>query len=278
MRSTPGRAPRKPYTYDHPPLPGESAVHFTDTSEAVRAWVHGWALSRGAGEPSPTPWGFTVVTGPPGNSTNHVLPTADETTVRELTRSPARPGVWLKAFVPADSLASWIAPGWSIPGAPGFLMSTSLGSDPAGVPSAAPDGYRLRSWTDAGVVHARVHAPDGTTAARGQTAVDGTTAVVDKVETHTAHRRRGLGRVIMATLTATAAEQGATVGLLASSAEGRALYEATGWLVAAPLANARRGPDPAGRHAVRAATAPAVHRQRDPRGVGTNGPAPVPRA
>lgn len=209
-------------------------MHFTDTSEAVRAWVHGWALSRGAGEPSPTPWGFTVVTGPPGNSTNHVLPTADETTVRELTRSPARPGVWLKAFVPADSLASWIAPGWSIPGAPGFLMSTSLGSDPAGVPSAAPDGYRLRSWTDAGVVHARVHAPDGTTAARGQTAVDGTTAVVDKVETHTAHRRRGLGRVIMATLTATAAEQGATVGLLASSAEGRTLYEATGWLVAAP--------------------------------------------
>nr|WP_258310311.1 hypothetical protein [Streptomyces sp. FT05W] len=86
MRSTPGRTARKPYTDDdYPPPPGERAVHFTDTTEAVRAWVHGWALSRGAGEPRSTPWGFTVITGPPANSTNHVLPAADETTVRELT-------------------------------------------------------------------------------------------------------------------------------------------------------------------------------------------------
>ncbi|MFF5727538.1 GNAT family N-acetyltransferase [[Kitasatospora] papulosa] len=277
MRSTPGRAARAPHTDDnHPPLPGERAVHFIDTTEAVRAWVHGWALSRGAGEPRSTPWGFTVITGPPANSTNHVMPTSDETTVRELTGRPALPGVWLKAFVPADSLASWITPGWSIPGAPGFLMSTTLES--AGARAPLPDGYRLHTRTGAGVTHARVHAPDGTTAARGQIAVDGTTAVVDKVETHAAHRRLGLGRVVMATLTATAAERGAAVGLLASSAEGRALYEATGWLVAAPLANARREPDPVGRHPVSTAAAPTVHRQRGPRGAGTDEPVRTLRA
>lgn len=253
-------------------------MHFTDTTEAVRAWVHGWALSRGAGEPRSTPWGFTVITGPPANSTNHVLPAADETTVRELTGSHTLPGAWLKAFVPADSLASWITPGWSLPGAPGFLMSTTLGS--AGAPAPLRDGYRLHTWTGAGVTHARVHAPDGTCAARGQIAVDGTTAVVDKVETHAAHRRLGLGRVVMAALTAAASERGATVGLLASSAEGRALYEATGWLVAAPWptpgeGRTRSADTPSARpphrpctgsgvRAARARTSPYAHCPHDP--------------
>ncbi|MFF4248775.1 GNAT family N-acetyltransferase [Streptomyces sp. NPDC001822] len=227
----------------------EGAVHFTNTSEAVRAWVHGWALSRGAVEPAALPWGFTVSLGLPGHVMSHVLPTADEATVRELTGGATGPGVWLKAFVPAESLASWIAPGWSLSGAPGFLMSIALDTNSARTPApppCLPRGYRLRTWTDSGVVHARVHAPDGTVAARGQTSVDGTTAVVDKIETHSAHRRRGLGRVIMHTLVDAAAERGATVGLLASTAEGRFLYEATGWHVVAPLANALRVPDPVG--------------------------------
>ncbi|MFC9945017.1 GNAT family N-acetyltransferase [Streptomyces pratensis] len=222
-------------------------MHFTDTTEAVRAWVHGWALSRGAAEPDSSPWGFTVNIGLPGHVMSHVLPTADAATVREITGGATRPGVWLKAFVRAESLGSWIAPGWSLPGGPGYLMSARLRPARAGTPTAVPDGYRLSTWTRDGVTHARVCAADGTRAARGQTAVIGATAVVDRVETHPAHRRRGLGRLIMHTLTDSAAERGATTGLLASTAEGRSLYETTGWAVAAPLANALRGPDPATR-------------------------------
>ncbi|MEV8229876.1 GNAT family N-acetyltransferase [Streptomyces sp. NPDC079167] len=220
-------------------------MHFTTTSEAVRAWVQGWALSRGAAEPDPSPWGFTVSTGPPAHATSHVLTVADAATVREIAEGPARPGVRLKAFVRTESLASWIAPGWSVADEPGYLMSAPL--HPARAPAPLPHGYRLRTWTHDGVTHARVCADDGTPAARGQAAVTGVTAVVDKVETQPAHRRRGLGRLIMRTLTDAAAEQGATAGLLASSAEGRALYESTGWAVSAPLANALRGPDPARR-------------------------------
>ncbi|MFJ8864070.1 GNAT family N-acetyltransferase [Streptomyces sp. NPDC102451] len=222
-----------------------ASTPFTDTSEAVRAWVHGWAASRGAAEPSPRPWGFTVRTGPPAHATSHVLTAADAAAVREVTSGAARPGVRLKAFVRAESLASWIAPGWSLSGEPGHLMSAPLHPAPSRAPAPLPDGYRLHTWTGDGVTHARVCAPDGTSAARGQAAVTGATAVIDKVETHLANRRRGLGRLIMRTLTEAAAEQGATFGLLASSAEGRALYESTGWSVSAPLANALRGPDPA---------------------------------
>ncbi|WP_405666024.1 GNAT family N-acetyltransferase [Streptomyces sp. NBC_01166] len=218
-------------------------MHFTHTSEAVHAWVHGWALSRGAAEPHPSSWGFTVSTGPPAHATSHVLTTADAATVREITAGTTRPGVRLKAFVRAESLASWITPGWSVADEPGYLMSTQL--NPARTPALLPDGYRLRTWTQDGVTYAQVCAADGALAARGQAAVSGATAVIDKVETQPAHRRRGLGRLIMRTLTDAAAGRGAAVGLLASSAEGRALYESTGWAVSAPLANALRGPDPA---------------------------------
>ncbi|MER5554559.1 GNAT family N-acetyltransferase [Streptomyces sp. NPDC002793] len=181
-------------------------MHFTDTTEAVRAWVHGWALSRGAAEPDSAPWGFTVHIGLPGHVMSHVLPTADAATVREITGSATGSGVWLKAFVRAESLASWIAPGWTLPGEPGHLMSTPLHPTRALV-TPLPDDYRLRTWTRDGVTHARVSGADGTPAARGQTAVTGATAVVDRVRTHPAHRRRGLGRLIMRTLTDAAADR-----------------------------------------------------------------------
>lgn len=174
----------------------------------------------------------------------HVLPTADEATVREITGSPAVPGIWLKALVPSATLASWLTPGWSLPGEPGFLMSAPLRVAPDDARTVLPEGYRLRTWTQADVTRALVHAPDGTHAARGQVAFTGTTAVVDKVQTYPGHQRRGLGRLIMHTLSDAAVAQGATRGVLAATSEGRALYETAGWAVLAPLSSAVRGPDP----------------------------------
>jgi len=217
---------------------------FTHTSEAVRAWVHGWAVSRGAAVPSSRPWGFTVEIGLPGHAMSHVLPSPDERTVREITGRATGPGVWLKALVPPTTLAPWLAPGWSLPGGPGALMSTPLSVTPGHIGPALPRGYQLHTRTGAGVTRAVVHSPDGARAARGRIAVTGSAAVVDQVETGPAHRRRGLGRLIMHTLTAAAAGQGATAGVLAATPEGRALYETTGWVVLAPLASAVRGPDP----------------------------------
>ncbi|WP_406391332.1 GNAT family N-acetyltransferase [Streptomyces sp. NBC_00887] len=220
-------------------------MSFINTSEAVRAWVHGWAVSRGAAEPFSRPWGFTVDIGLPGHVMSHVLPTADEATVRALTGNAAAPGVRLKALVPPATLASWLAPGWSLPDGPGFLMSAPLRATRDHARTTLPEGYRLRTWTQADVTRAVVSTLDGARAARGQIAVTGTTAVVDKVETSPAHRRRGLGRLIMHTLADAAVVRGATVGTLAATPEGRALYEVSGWTVLAPLTSALRGADPA---------------------------------
>ncbi|MFD3588344.1 GNAT family N-acetyltransferase [Streptomyces sp. NPDC058683] len=170
----------------------------------------------------------------------HVLTNADEATVRKITENATTPGVWLKTFVSPEMLTPWLAPGWSVAGGPGFLMSAPLRASHAEV----PDGYRLRTWGRADVIRTLVRTADGAFAARGQTAVTGSTAVVDQVETDPAHQRRGLGRLVMGTLANAAAGQGATVGVLGATPEGRALYETVGWHVLAPLTSATRGPGP----------------------------------
>ncbi|MCD9197450.1 GNAT family N-acetyltransferase [Aeromicrobium wangtongii] len=66
-------------------------------------------------------------------------------------------------------------------------------------------------------------------AANGTVAVLGQVATFDRIETTPAFQRRGLGRHVMATLTAQAMGRGATHGVLAASAQGRPLYTSLGW-------------------------------------------------
>jgi GNAT superfamily N-acetyltransferase len=176
----------------------------------------------------------------------HVLHSAEEATVHEITKHATAPGVWLKAFVPPETLEPWLAPGWYLAGGSGHLMSASLPLAPTRAPGPIPDGYQLDIWTRAGVTRALVRTVDGAFAARGQIAVTGPTAVVDQVETDPVHQRRGLGRLVMHRLTDAAAEQKATAGVLGATPEGRSLYETAGWRVLAPLTGAMRGPGPAG--------------------------------
>lgn len=211
-----------------------------NTAEAIGAWVHGWTVSRGAADPVPTPWGFTVDVGLPGHVVRHVLSAADETAVRKITENTAAPGVWLKAPAPPEILEPWLGPGWSLAGGPGFLMSAPPNAARVEAPPAIPDGYRLDTWNRAGVAHTLIRTADGAFAARGQAAITGPTFVIDQVETDPAHQRRGLGRLVMHTLADLAAGQGATAGLLVATSQGRALYKTAGWRVLAPLTGTTR--------------------------------------
>ncbi|MFF8991746.1 GNAT family N-acetyltransferase [Streptomyces sp. NPDC014983] len=211
-----------------------------NAAEAVQAWIHGWTVSRGAAAPVPTPWGFTVDVGLPGHVVRHVLSAADETAVRRITGDTTAPGVWLKAPVPPDMLEAWLPAGWSLAGGPGFLMAAAVRAARAETPPATADGYRLDTWTRAGVARALVRTADGAFAARGQVAVTGSAFVLDQIETDPAHRRRGLGRLVMHALVEIAAGRGAAAGVLVATPEGRALYETAGWRVLAPLTGAMR--------------------------------------
>ncbi|MDH2387473.1 GNAT family N-acetyltransferase [Streptomyces sp. HNM0663] len=205
-------------------------MSFPSVADAVTAWVDGWVVSRGAADPIAEPWGFTVHVGQVTHATRHVLTARDEAAVRKVAEAVAAPSVWLKVFADPARVRAWAGPVWR-EDEPGFLMAAEL----CGGSVAAPDGYTLTTWTRGGVVRALVTAADGSFAARGQIAPTGRTAVVDQVETSAAHRRRGLGSLVMRTLQNAALDRGATVGVLGATSQGRALYECLGWRVQAPL-------------------------------------------
>ncbi|MBZ3903766.1 GNAT family N-acetyltransferase [Streptomyces griseiscabiei] len=211
----------------------------------VRAWVDGWVVSRGAAPPVAEPWGCTIDMGMAHHVTRHVLGATNEevteAAVRKVADAVTGAAVWLKVFAEPSRVTPWLGEGWWVDPEPGCLMTTRLRTHgtPAATSRPLPDGYRLRTWSTGGVTRVMIAAPDGSFAARGQIAPTGATAVVDQIETSPDHRRRGLATTVLHTLTRSALTQGAETGVLAGTPDGRALYEALGWRVEAPLTSAR---------------------------------------
>ncbi|TMS00073.1 GNAT family N-acetyltransferase [Nonomuraea basaltis] len=169
--------------------------------------------------------------GLPGHVARHIVAAPTPGILRHLTTTLTTPGTWLKLCAPAEAVAPLLPPAWALKDAE-HMMTVPLTRV---APPQAPPGYTLAVTTRAGVTAARLLTAAGEIAARGQFAVAGSTAVVDQVETAANHRRRGLGTVIMRTLTASAASLGARSGVLVATAEGQALYQTLGWTLHTPV-------------------------------------------
>ncbi|MFJ6675045.1 GNAT family N-acetyltransferase [Actinosynnema sp. NPDC091369] len=206
--------------------------------ERVREWVWGWSLCRAVPEPVEEPDGFRIDVGAPGHRVRFVV--AGSASVRGRAAALTGPGTWLKVCAPRADVVPLLGPEWVV-GDPEFLMSSTLGG---GAVTSAPDGYRTRVVPERGFEEIVVDAPSGDRAARGRFAVHGGAAVVDQVETYPAHRRLGLGRHVMSTIGARAADCGAGVAVLVSTAVGRHLYESLGWRVDSDVVAAHL-PEPA---------------------------------
>ncbi|MEV0613752.1 GNAT family N-acetyltransferase [Nonomuraea sp. NPDC050404] len=168
--------------------------------------------------------------GLPGHVARHIVAAPTPEILHGLVSSISTPGTWLKLCAPVQAVAPLLPPRWSVQ-APEFMMTVRL----AGEAPPPPPGYHLAVTTRAGVTAVRLLTAAREVAARGQFAVAGTTAVVDKVETAPDHRRRGLGTTVMTTIAATAASVGARTGVLVATAEGQALYETLGWTLHTPM-------------------------------------------
>ncbi|MBO1336156.1 GNAT family N-acetyltransferase [Streptomyces sp. VRA16 Mangrove soil] len=206
----------------------------------VREWVDGWVVSRGAAPPVAEPWGYTIRGGLMQSPGRHVLGAAGdavrEDDVRKVAESTRGLDLHLKVFADPARVVPWLGAGWEPYGSGDYLMATEL--RPAPVPDT-PDGHVTHLWSRGGVTRILVTDADGTFAARGQVAPVGASAVVDQIETSPAHRRKGLGSLVMHTLHAAALAQGAVRAVLACTPEGRLLYESVGWKIVAPLTNAK---------------------------------------
>ncbi|MGI5284959.1 GNAT family N-acetyltransferase [Nonomuraea polychroma] len=197
----------------------------------VRAWVDGWVISRNTPRPVREPWGLRVDVGLPGHVARHIVPAPTPEILHHLTTTLTTPGTWLKLCAPADHVVSLLPAPWTVMDRE-FMMTVPLARTRT---PQAPPGYTLAVTTRAGVTAARLLTAAGEVAARGQFAVAGPAAVVDQVETAANHRRRGLGTVIMRTLSSTAASLGARTGILVATADGQALYETLGWTLHTPM-------------------------------------------
>ncbi|MGW3010120.1 GNAT family N-acetyltransferase [Streptomyces sp. NPDC001219] len=201
--------------------------------ELVRTWVSGWAVSRRTPRPAELPWGLYIEVGRPGQVGRHVLPEARESAVREAAASVTVPHTWLKVPREPAEVNRWLPAGWVVDKEEtGHLMATDLRVTTPTVPA----GHTADVTTRDGVTYVQVRDTAGELAAKGQMAVLGQAAVIDCVTTEAAYRRRGLGAFVMRTLADHAVSEGAALGVLGATDEGRALYETLDWKAYAPLA------------------------------------------
>ena len=115
------------------------------------------------------------------------------------------------------------------------LMSIELANHPQ---PAAPPSYVVEVETRGPLEDVRIKAADGEVAARGMAAIVGRDAVMHDIQTDQAHRRRGLGSVVMGALSRRAIERGAVTGLLMATTEGAYLYRKLGWTSEATMVTA----------------------------------------
>lgn len=208
--------------------------------ELVRSWASGWAVSRGTPRPTERPWGLYVEVGKPDQVGRHVLPDATESAVRAAAASVTVPHTWLKVPMEPAEVGPRLPGGWVVDEAEAeHLMATDLRA----TAPPTPDGYTASRRTQDGVFFLEVHGGAGELATQGQLVVLGDVAVIDRVGTQEAHRRRGLGSFVMRTLADQALAAGATLGVLGATDAGRALYETLGWKAHAPLTACIYRPD-----------------------------------
>ncbi|MBK1783621.1 GNAT family N-acetyltransferase [Prauserella sp. ASG 168] len=188
-------------------------------------------MAMGLADAVESPGGLRVEIGTPERHAEVIALRSDPPTLRRLADEvvTARRISWLTVPTtrPAEALAELRERGLDVLDRPEWLMTTDLHDQSTAV--AAPEGYAVRTTRDGAVARAEVRYASGALAARGTIAVRGTDAVAHGIATDAAHRRRGLGRVVMGALTREATRRGASAGLLVSSADGRHLYRSLGW-------------------------------------------------
>lgn len=201
--------------------------------DLLERWLAGWSLARGLPLPVRRAGGLVVEVGWPEQLRRHVFVDAGSA-LRECAAGIQEPFVYLKAAVAAEQLRRALPAQWTIE-MPRYLMHCTA---PMAVRAMLPAGYTVRVDVEHGAQVVLIMDAAGDLAAIGRVVLQRGAAVFDRIETVAAHRRRGLGVAVMATLDELAQHGGATERLLVATAAGRALYEHLGWHVLAPYSTA----------------------------------------
>jgi GNAT superfamily N-acetyltransferase len=198
----------------------------------LHAWLTGRALARGLPRPFADRGGWRAEIGLASETRRWVF-AAPGRELQLLAAEIADPALKLRALATNAEMQAALPPGWEV-GAPSFAMVGPL----HGVADAPlPSGYRLETQAGGMSAHVFILAANGELAASGHGGAGEQAFIFDRIVTHPAHQRRGLGRAAMAALAATRPDASLAQLLIATEA-GRELYQALGWHVVAPYASA----------------------------------------
>jgi len=196
-------------------------------------WLAARSIARGLPAPVADRGGFRVDTGGEVEVRRWGF-TQPGMGLSELGRTLDAPGHFLKLCGTGQDLLAALPPRWRLQDEPGYVMRGPETPPPA---AALPAGYGLQLDRDTRGSRVTILAPDGELAASGTAAEAAGVFVYDRIITEPDHRRRGLGRVVMAALRETRADLAATE-LLVATDDGRALYATLGWTVISPFVTA----------------------------------------
>ncbi|TWI61582.1 acetyltransferase (GNAT) family protein [Pseudoduganella lurida] len=203
----------------------------------LERWLACWSLARGLPLPRREDGGLVVDVGWSGQLRRHVFVDAGPA-LQACAAGIDAPFVYLKAAVMPQALRDALPHRWVLE-QPRYLMHRAEAmSDGQAIDGTAPAGYTLVAEREHGAAVLRLADADGMTAASGRIVLNSGTAVFDRIETHAAHRRRGLARALMFALDARTAQADVRERLLVATEAGRTLYERLGWRVLAPYSTA----------------------------------------
>jgi GNAT superfamily N-acetyltransferase len=200
--------------------------------EQLRAWLTARSLARGLPPPVEEFGGFRVDT----NSEKEVRRWVFAEVVAgigELDRSICEPRHFIKLCGTEAELREALSERWAIQSGSWFM---ALDSEPA-TAGPLPAGYLLERLRNGSVIRVEIRTQEGELAASGFAAETPKAFVYDRIETDPAHRRRGLGRAVIAAL-GSCRESQAACQLLMATAEGERLYSSLGWSRLSPYSTA----------------------------------------
>jgi GNAT superfamily N-acetyltransferase len=190
----------------------------------IEPWLRARSVARGLPQPVRDRGGLRLDTNLPAELRRYVFARPGPGLI-ELGRSIMAPLVFLKLCGPPEQLASLLPAYWCLSPV-GYVMTCDA---PPATIELSPD-YRMGTHADGPATEIRILDDRGALAASGFAAEWDGLFVYDRIVTDAGHRRKGLGRAVMAALGA-ARRSPQSRQLLVATEEGRALYAMMGWEV-----------------------------------------------
>jgi GNAT superfamily N-acetyltransferase len=188
----------------------------------IRAWATARSIARELPLPVADHGGWRVDTRSAEEECRYFF-AAPLPEIALLAATITRPRVLIKLCESRDVLERLVPAGWV------FEVDTWVMEGAPLAHASLPTGYHVERQHDRKRLAVRLIASDGSVAASGYGASALGVFAYDRIVTDERHRRRGLGRALMALLGEGASPSDRHV--LVATAAGRALYESIGWCV-----------------------------------------------